>query len=229
MLAARARLLAETGRWPECRGGCGHRRQQHPDHGRREDSRAGGDGCGSGAPAGAGGDELLDEALALALPHGGEATDPPGSPGAIRARLARRAGRTRPAPRRKQALRCLNPTDSFWDRERLHLLEMARCRWTPRTMTRPARMARRLGPHGLSLRGDWRAAADAWERLWMPVRACGGAGRRRRAGHGGSVSGVRWRSAPARRPIACARISAGPALRGCGAGLARARARIRPG
>jgi hypothetical protein len=108
---------------------------------------------------------LLDEALALAVPTGESQRLVPVR--AARAELAWLLGNTDAVRAEADAgLAALTPTDSYWYRERLSHLK-----W--RAEARPGRPGKRSrlaakGPHGMSMRGQWRAAADAWERQGCP-------------------------------------------------------------
>jgi DNA-binding CsgD family transcriptional regulator/tetratricopeptide (TPR) repeat protein len=167
MLAWRARLHAETGRWPEAEAdatavigsarttavakipaltalGLVRARQ------RAEDAA-----------------DLLDEALALALPTAESQRLVPVR--AARAELALLQGRRDDARAEADAgLALLCSTDLFWDWETLRYLRWradgapaAPHQWSDANGT-PS------GPHCTHMRGDWRAAAEAWERVGCP-------------------------------------------------------------
>jgi DNA-binding CsgD family transcriptional regulator/tetratricopeptide (TPR) repeat protein len=167
LLAWQARLLAETGRWPQAADvaravignaqvsvvakipalttlGLLRARQRSHDATR-----------------------LLDEAFALATRTEEKQRLVPVR--AARAEHALLQGRLHDARVEADAgLAMLGSTDSHWDAE---LLAHLRCRATSGTGSddiglRTAAGAR--GPHGLLLRGDWRAAADRWERIGCP-------------------------------------------------------------
>jgi DNA-binding CsgD family transcriptional regulator len=165
LLASHARLQAETGQWGEAESeaqsviaspratavaripaltvlGLLHARQRQPD------ARA-----------------LLDEALALAVPTGESQRLVPVR--AARAELEWLLGNADAVRAEADAgLAALTPTDSYWYRERLSYLK-----W--RADASPGRPGKRSGgaakgPHGMSMRGQWHAAADAWERQSCP-------------------------------------------------------------
>lgn len=179
MLAWRARLHAETGHWSEAEVdaetvvasprvsvvakipalivlGQLHARQRQAD-----------------ASA------ILDEALALALPTGESQRLAPVR--AARAEHALLQGRIDDARAEAAAgLAVLTADDSMWDWEVLRYLQ-----WRAARVEQAARGAcgergsgtrddQRAaddvcdGPYGMLTRGDWRAAADAWERLERP-------------------------------------------------------------
>jgi DNA-binding CsgD family transcriptional regulator len=166
MLAWRARIHAETGRWPEAEAdattvietvrppavtripaltalGLVRARQRRSE----------------AAP-------LLDEALALALPTAEKQRLIPVR--SARAELAWLRGRPDDARAEADAgLQLLAPTDLFWERD---LLRYARWRADdcPHTAQEPTESNASSSPHALSMRGDWRAAADGWKALGCP-------------------------------------------------------------
>jgi len=166
MLAARARLLVETGRWPEAEADCRHvidsplaiavaripaltilgllwARQRL-------------DGAG----------DLLDSALALALPTRESQRLVPVR--AARAEFALLQGRPEAARAEADAGLALLPVpDGFWDGELLRYLHWRAVGGADgrRKLTSKAAAD---GPHGLQMRGEWKAAAEAWGRLGCP-------------------------------------------------------------
>jgi DNA-binding CsgD family transcriptional regulator len=164
MLAARARLYLETGRWADA----------------EIDARFVIDNPRTTAVAKipalaalgllrarqrAEGEALLDEALALALPTAEKQRIIPVH--AARAELALWQGRVEAARSEAEAgLALLQHSGGGWGHEQLRYLV-----WC--ADGRPclsAQLPRHSGdgPHGLSMRGEWRAAADAWQRLGCP-------------------------------------------------------------
>ncbi|HEX2453778.1 MAG TPA: AAA family ATPase [Vicinamibacterales bacterium] len=108
---------------------------------------------------------LLDEALALAVPTAEPQRLVPVR--AARAELALLQGRCDDARAEAEAgiaLTC--PQDLFWDVEMLRYLK-----WRAEGgmhAPRDASVCAGRGPHGMHMRGDWRAAADAWARIGCP-------------------------------------------------------------
>ena len=76
-------------------------------------------------------------------------------------------------------------------------------------------------PFAFQIAGDWRRAAEAWERFGCPIRAGNGAGRRRR---GGAARRARHSRATRRRPDGRHR-PAGPSDQGVAWNLARSESR----
>ncbi len=167
MLAWRARIFAETGQWSESEAdatmvlenvrppavtripaltalGLLRARQRRPEA-----------------------VELLDEALALALPTAEKQRLIPVR--AARAELALLQGRLDEARTEADAgLQLLSDTDLFWEWD---LLRYAKWRADDRQSVPPgttSAAATSCSPHDLSIRGHWREAADAWERLGCP-------------------------------------------------------------
>jgi DNA-binding CsgD family transcriptional regulator/tetratricopeptide (TPR) repeat protein len=108
---------------------------------------------------------LLDEALALALPTGEAQRLVPVR--AARAELALLQGLPDLARTEiSEGLALLCSWDLRWDSEILHYLRW-RADGSP-VDPGPETIAGAPGPHRLSIRGDWRAAADEWERIGCP-------------------------------------------------------------
>jgi DNA-binding CsgD family transcriptional regulator len=167
MLAYRARLLAETGCWSEAEADAAtvisnpratvvaripalttvallHVRQGRQDA-----------------------EELLDAALALALPTAEQQRLVPVR--AARAELALLQGRSDVARAEAEAgLAIQSPATRRWDRELLRYLKW-RADGRP-CISRSGSDANgaACGPHALTMRGDWRGAADGWERVGCP-------------------------------------------------------------
>jgi DNA-binding CsgD family transcriptional regulator/tetratricopeptide (TPR) repeat protein len=166
MLAWRARIFVETGRWPEAEAdaatvlekvqppavtripaltalGLLRARQRKPDAG-----------------------DLLDEALALALPTAEKQRLIPVR--AARAELALLQGRPDDARAEADAgLQLLSQTDLSWEWD---LLRYARWRADDKRQVPPGMgcSSAAASPHDLSMNGEWRAAAAIWERLGCP-------------------------------------------------------------
>ena len=111
--------------------------------------------------------ELLDEALGLALPTAEKQRLIPVR--AARAELALLQGRLDEARTEADAgLQLLSETDLFWEWD---LLRYAKWRADDRQRVPPGRTGTTVtgcSPHDLSIRGHWREAAHAWERLGCP-------------------------------------------------------------
>jgi DNA-binding CsgD family transcriptional regulator len=165
LLASRARLFADTGRWAEAEADArtviGHPRGSV---GRIPALAA--LGLIRARQRGDDAAELLDQALALALPTGESQRLIPVR--AARAELALLQGRLDDARREAEAgLELSQPGDRFWDRELLHyLLWRASAGRAHRPKPNPKAPAE--GPHGMQMRGEWNAAAEAWARLGCP-------------------------------------------------------------
>jgi DNA-binding CsgD family transcriptional regulator/tetratricopeptide (TPR) repeat protein len=167
MLAWRARIFVETGRWPEAEAdattvienvrppavtripaltalGVLRARQRRPDA-----------------------NELLDEALALALPTAEKQRLIPVR--AARAELALLQGRRDAARTEADAgLQLLSQTDLSWEWDLLRYMKW-RADGTRNTPPgKPCVNGAPCSPHDLSIRGDWRTAAETWERLGCP-------------------------------------------------------------
>ena len=165
-MTARARLLAETGRWPEAEA----------DATRVIDSPLG--IAVARIPALTilgllwarqrldGAADLLDRALALALPtHESQRLVPVR---AARAEFALLQGRPEAARAEADAgLAILPVPDRFWDGELLRYLHW-RAAGGADGRRKLASKAAADGPHGLQMRGEWKAAAEAWGRLGCP-------------------------------------------------------------
>jgi tetratricopeptide (TPR) repeat protein len=227
LLAYRARLFAETGRWADAEADAANVLRTAGAlvvaripalttlglvHARRgkEDAAS-----------------LLDEALALALPTLENQRLVPVR--AARAEFALLQGRADAARIQAEAgLMLLSSTDLPWDWEILRYLKwrtdgamLAPCCLTQLTDGSPR-------PYALQMRGDWRAAADAWARIGCPYE-------RAQALADGDVPAMSRRSqsssasAPFRRPTACGRICAASASIVSGGGHDPVRARTRQG
>jgi DNA-binding CsgD family transcriptional regulator/tetratricopeptide (TPR) repeat protein len=111
--------------------------------------------------------DLLEEALAIAVPTAESQRLVPVR--AARAELALLEGRLDAARAEADAgLECLTPDDPPWDWELLRYL-----RWRADGGRRPPKKKAGAavagsGPHALQMRGEWRAAADAWARFGCP-------------------------------------------------------------
>ena len=167
MLAWRARLRAETGRWDEAEAdamtvidtvrppavtripalttlGLLRARQRKPDAA-----------------------ELLDEALVLALRTAEKQRLLPLR--AARAELALLQGRPDAARAEADAgLALLSQTDLSWEWELLLYLKWRADGGLPVRHPSGGANGTASGPHGVHMQGDWRAAADAWERIGCP-------------------------------------------------------------
>jgi len=167
LLAWQARLLAETGRWPHATDvaravignaqvsvvakipalttlGLLRARQRSQDATR-----------------------LLDEALALALRTEEKQRLVPVR--AARAEHALLQGRLHDARAEAEAgLALLGSTDSHWDAELLAYLRWRATGWMRSDDIGLRTGAGPQGPHGDLLCGDWRTAADRWERIGCP-------------------------------------------------------------
>jgi DNA-binding CsgD family transcriptional regulator/tetratricopeptide (TPR) repeat protein len=167
LLAYRARLLAETGHWADA------------EHDAARVLRTAGTLVVAKIPAlttlgliharqgKADAERLLDDALALALPTAENQRLIPVR--AARAELALLQGRTDAASAQAQAgLTLLTSTDLPWDWEILRYLKWR----ADGAMFAPCCDVQLLDgsprPFALQMRGDWRAAADAWRRIGCP-------------------------------------------------------------
>jgi DNA-binding CsgD family transcriptional regulator len=111
--------------------------------------------------------ELLDEALTLALPTAEKQRLIPVR--AARAELAFLQGRSDEARAEADAgLKLLDRTDLFWEWDLLRYVRW-RAGSPPVASSEMANgTTAACSPHGLSIRGEWRAAADGWDRLGCP-------------------------------------------------------------
>ena len=167
LIASRARLQAETGRWPEAAADCLlvinhpqtemdaripaltmlgllHARQRIPDAG-----------------------ELLDDALTFALMIADVSTLVPIR--AARAELALLQGQMEIAIAEADAgLALVAPTELFWEWERLRYLKWRAASGWRASHAHVHSQDPIFGPYCLQVRGHWRAAADTWARLGCP-------------------------------------------------------------
>ena len=226
LLASRARLLAETGRWREAEAEAQSVLEQPPRHGGGQDSGADDARPAPRAAAAAG-------CRAICSTKRWRSRCPPASR-SVSCPSAQRAPNSRGCRARAEAARAeadaglaaLTPTDSYWDRESAALPAVA-CRGaagaaggTDRRLlaTRPARHehARRVARGRRRVGAAWAVRTNAPKR-WR------------------TATSRRWkkrcrcssRSAPRRPPIACGRTSGASASRGCNAGP-RASTRAHP-
>jgi ATP/maltotriose-dependent transcriptional regulator MalT len=113
-----------------------------------------------------GAEEMLDKALELALPTNESQRLIPVR--AARAEFALLQGRRDTARAEADAGLALLPvTNRLWDVELLRYLHW-RATGAGSARPRTASKGTEVGPHGLQMRGEWKAAAEAWERLGCP-------------------------------------------------------------
>jgi DNA-binding CsgD family transcriptional regulator len=166
LLAARARLLAETGRWPEAEADAKHVIDSPLAIAVAKIPALTILGMLAARQRLDGAADLLDRALALALPTRESQRLVPVR--AARAELALLQGRPDAARAEADAGLALLPVpDRFWDGELLHYLHWRAAGGADRRRKLASRTAAN-GPHGLQMRGEWKAAAEAWGRIGCP-------------------------------------------------------------
>jgi DNA-binding CsgD family transcriptional regulator len=167
MLAWRARLLTETGRWPEAAADCATVMSSARVTPVARIPALTALGLVRARQGALDARQLLDEALALALPTAESQRLVPVR--AARAELALLQGQPDLAREETEAgLALLSRTELSWDWDILRYLK-----WRADgavSLLRPGSglLGVASGPYIVTMRGDWRAAAAAWQRIGCP-------------------------------------------------------------